>query len=53
MAFNPVYTTTFPPDLNNNRDIEAHDKLMESGKLGLVNANGTVFRMVRGLASDV
>ena len=46
MAFNPVYTTTFPADLNKNKDINAHDELIESGKLGLVNPHGTVCRMV-------
>lgn len=49
MAFNQIYTTTFPADLNNDKDIETHDKLIASGKLGLVNPNGTVCRMVRAL----
>ncbi len=46
MAFNQVYTTTFPADLNKDKDIETHDKLIGSGKLGLVNPHGVVCRMV-------
>lgn len=47
MAFNVVYTTSqFPADLNHDADIAAHDKLQESGKLGLVNPKGTVCRIV-------
>lgn len=47
MAFDPIYTTsTFPPDMNNNADISAHETLIKSGKLGLVNPNGTVARIV-------
>ena len=46
MAFNQVFTTTFPADLNENKDIKAHDTLIESGKLGLVNPKGVVCRMV-------
>lgn len=47
MEFNVVYTTSeFPTNLNEDKDIKAHDNLMSSGKLGLVNANGTVCRVV-------
>lgn len=47
MAFNVVYTTSeFPADLNNNADIRAHDEKISSEKLGLVNSNGTVCRVV-------
>jgi hypothetical protein len=43
MAFNVAYTTSqFPANLNNNTDISHHDKITSSGKLGLVNPNGTV-----------
>jgi quercetin dioxygenase-like cupin family protein len=47
MAFNEVYTTsTMPPSLDGNVDIKAHESLVESEKLGLVNPNGTVLRIV-------
>ncbi|MCJ1306177.1 hypothetical protein MMC08_008995 [Hypocenomyce scalaris] len=47
MAFNVIYTTSeFPPSLNDDADIASHDELMASEKLGLVNANGTVCRVV-------
>jgi quercetin dioxygenase-like cupin family protein len=47
MGFNEVYTTSsFPVSLNNNTDITAHDTLLSSGKLGLVNPGGTVCRIV-------
>lgn len=45
MAFNQVYTTTFPADLNQDKDLKTHDELEASGKLGLVNPHGTVCRM--------
>lgn len=43
-----AYTTQFPPDLNNDADVTAHDKKMEEsgGKLGLVSGGGTVLRYV-------
>ncbi|KAJ5746759.1 hypothetical protein N7520_011941 [Penicillium odoratum] len=47
MSFSVGYTTSqFPPDLNNDADLKAHEKLMQSGKLGLVNPGGSVFRIV-------
>lgn len=47
MAFNVIYTTSqFPADLNNDKDIKTHDQVTSSGKLGLVNPNGTVCRVV-------
>lgn len=47
IAFNVVYTTSeFPASLNDDKDITTHDELMSSKKLGLVNASGTVCRMV-------
>lgn len=44
----PSYTTSFPPDLNNNADITSHDAKMTAsgGKLGLVSGGGTVLRYV-------
>jgi quercetin dioxygenase-like cupin family protein len=47
MAFNVVYTTSaFPASLNDSDDIKAHDHVIASGQLGLVNPNGTVLRIV-------
>ncbi|KAL3452961.1 hypothetical protein BJX65DRAFT_158303 [Aspergillus insuetus] len=47
MAFTVAYTTSeFPVDLNNDADIKKHEGLKASGKLGLVNPNGTVCRFV-------
>lgn len=47
MAFNVIYTTsTFPPSVNDDVDVKAHDDLLSSNKLGLVNPGGTVCRMV-------
>src|SRR2546429_3470751 len=47
MRFNVLYTTSeFPPRLTDDRDIEAHNTLAVSGKLGLVNKGGTVLRTV-------
>jgi mannose-6-phosphate isomerase-like protein (cupin superfamily) len=46
MAFSVVYSTSsFPPDLTNEADIETNEKLMETG-VGLVNPNGTIIRCV-------
>lgn len=43
-----AYTTSFPPDLNADADVKAHDAAMAAsgGKLGLVVAGGTVLRYV-------
>ncbi|KAJ4247101.1 hypothetical protein NW762_013239 [Fusarium torreyae] len=47
MAFNVAYTTSeFPPSLNDDIDIEKHDEVLASNRLGLVNKNGTVCRIV-------
>ena len=47
MAFSVPYTTsTFPPDLNQDVDVEAHKNLLGKGTLGLVNPKGTVLRCV-------
>lgn len=47
IAFNVVYTTSeFPVSLADDKDITTHDELVSSKKLGLVNPNGTVCRMV-------
>ncbi|KAL8719570.1 MAG: hypothetical protein Q9225_003444 [Loekoesia sp. 1 TL-2023] len=47
LDFNVVYTTsTSPPSLNDEADISTHEKVVGSGKLGLVNRNGSVCRMV-------
>ncbi|KAJ5855367.1 uncharacterized protein N7529_009311 [Penicillium soppii] len=45
MAFNVVYTSQFPADLNNDADIKKHEQLQTS-KMGLVNPGGTVCRIV-------
>ncbi|KAK3901906.1 hypothetical protein C8A05DRAFT_34410 [Staphylotrichum tortipilum] len=47
LLFSVPYTTSqFPPNLNANNDIAAHDALLASGTLGLVNPRGTVLRYV-------
>ena len=47
VGFNVVYTTSsFPVSLNNDSDIESHQKTIQSGTLGLVNPGGTVCRIV-------
>lgn len=47
MAFNVVYTTSqFPADLNKYADVAVHQRVMQSGQLGLVNPRGTVCRIV-------
>ncbi|KAK4547896.1 hypothetical protein LTR36_010615 [Oleoguttula mirabilis] len=48
MAMGVAYTTQFPPDLNADADVAAHDQKMEAsgGKLGLVSGGGTVLRYV-------
>jgi len=47
LAFSVAYTTsTFPADLNGDADVAAHEALAASGRLGLVNARGTVLRCV-------
>lgn len=42
------FTTQFPPDLNGDADVKAHDDKMAAsgGKLGLVSGGGTVLRYV-------
>jgi len=46
MAFSQVYTTSFPADLNGDKDVAFHDDLMAAGTLGLVRKDGVVCRMV-------
>lgn len=48
LGMSVAYTTSFPPDLNADADVAAHDKkIAESGgKLGLVSGGGTVLRYV-------
>lgn len=47
LDFNVVYTTSVPkPSMNDDKDISAHESVMDSGKLGLVHPNGSVCRMV-------
>jgi len=47
LAFSVAYTTSqSPPDLNNDIDITEHEKIMATGKLGLVNPGGSVLRTV-------
>ncbi|EXJ66700.1 uncharacterized protein A1O5_10371 [Cladophialophora psammophila CBS 110553] len=42
-----IYTTSeFPPDLNEDKDIELHEKIKASGNLNIVNPGGTVIRIV-------
>ena len=46
MAFSVVYSTSsFPPDLNKDADVTAHEALMKKS-VGLVNPNGTIIRCV-------
>ena len=46
-AMSVVYTTSeFPVSLNDDKDIVKHDEVISSKKLGLVNSNGTVCRLV-------
>jgi quercetin dioxygenase-like cupin family protein len=46
VALDLVYTTSeFPVQMNNDVDIQAHDKLAEKG-VGLVNPSGSLCRMV-------
>ncbi|KAJ6144117.1 hypothetical protein N7470_008012 [Penicillium chermesinum] len=41
MGFNVVYATSqFPPNLNDDADIAAHERITQSGLLGLTNPNG-------------
>jgi len=47
VGFNVVYTTSqFPVSLNASQDLDAHNRLISQGTLGLVNPNGTVCRIV-------
>lgn len=48
MTMGVAYTTSFPPDLNSDADVTAHDEKMTAsgGKLGLVSGGGTVLRYV-------
>ncbi|CAG8300004.1 unnamed protein product [Penicillium salamii] len=46
MAFNVVYTSQFPADLNNEADIKKHEEVQQKEQLGLVNPGGTVCRIV-------
>ncbi len=47
LAFSvPFTTSSFPVDLNRDADIAAHDALISTGSLGLVNPHGTVIRCV-------
>ena len=41
-----AWTTSFPPDLNNDKDVALHQSKVDSGKLGLVSGGGTVLRYV-------
>ncbi|KAJ5342765.1 hypothetical protein N7541_011889 [Penicillium brevicompactum] len=45
MAFNVVYTSQFPADLNNEADVEKHEQTTAE-PMGLVNPGGTVCRIV-------
>lgn len=48
LGMSVAYTTSFPPELNDDADVAAHDKKMadSGGKLGLVSGGGTVLRYV-------
>jgi len=47
VAFNLIYTTSeFPAQLTDEVDIKQHESVVASRKLGLVNPNGTICRMV-------
>lgn len=47
LEYNVVYTTdAFPLDMNSNEDMKAHESLVASYRLGLVNPGGTVCRCV-------
>ncbi|KAK4463631.1 hypothetical protein QBC42DRAFT_337476 [Cladorrhinum samala] len=47
LAFSVAYTTSqFPPDLNSDADLSAHESVVSSGRLGLVNPKGSVLRCV-------
>lgn len=47
VALNVAYTTSeMPVDLNDDIDMKLHQETIASGKLGLVNPNGTVCRFV-------
>jgi len=46
MAFNQIFTNTFPASLAENKDVSTHDDIISSGKLGLVHPSGVVCRMV-------
>ena len=53
-TLNLVYTTSsMPVDLNNDADVKEHEKVVTSGKLGLVNPNGTVARFVDFAPSSI
>ncbi|KAJ5217307.1 cupin domain-containing protein [Penicillium chermesinum] len=53
MDFNVMYTTSqFPADLNNDRDITAHEHKMASGQLGLVSPGGAPSLMHRTQSLD-
>jgi hypothetical protein len=46
IRFSAIYTTSeFPTSLNGDKDINDHEEVMASGKLGLVNPRGTVYRV--------
>ena len=42
----PFTTSSFPVNMTGEADIREHDKVISSGKLGLVNPGGTVCRYV-------
>lgn len=47
IGFNVIYTTSqFPVTLTSDTDISTHQKVLQSGTLGLVQPKGTVCRLV-------
>lgn len=46
LAMSVAYTTSFPADLNDDKDVTTHEEKVKTGKLGLVSGGGTVLRYV-------
>jgi quercetin dioxygenase-like cupin family protein len=45
LAYNVLYSTTYPESLQNDGDLERHEAIQDTGKLGTVRPNGTVLRV--------
>ena len=46
LAFNVVYTNSFNADLNEDKDLKAHNEVMAERKFGLVKPGGVICRQV-------